>query len=144
MMACRADKPKPGKPGRASRTIHRGSLIAEMVIVQYSTVLSAGLPCGFPVRGPRTDNPLAGWVKPGCIHPNTLKPLDMLCRVCYNLYMADINIRKMPDDLIRKVKAQAALKGITMRDYVIASLQATIQGEEGAPKKKRGTASRTD
>jgi len=53
-----------------------------------------------------------------------------------------INLRKMPEELVRRVKAQAAMRGITMTQFVIESLEKALQGKEDRP--KRGTASRKD
>ena len=45
--------------------------------------------------------------------------------------MADMNLRNVPDDLHRKVKAEAALEGISLKALVIKAL------EEYLKKKKR-------
>jgi len=56
--------------------------------------------------------------------------------------MADVNIRKMPEELVRRVKSQAALRGMTMRDFVIEALEKALQQNEVGSKPKRATASR--
>jgi hypothetical protein len=33
----------------------------------------------------------------------------------------------IPDDLHRKVKAQAALEGMTLKDFIIAALEAAVK-----------------
>ena len=68
--------------------------------------------------------------------------IDNSVMLCYLANMSDIFLRKMPEDLIRRVKSQAALQGITMRDFVVDALEKALQGKEGKP--KRGTASRKD
>ena len=41
--------------------------------------------------------------------------------------MADINLRKVPDDLARRIKAFAAFKGVTMRDFILSTLEKEIE-----------------
>ena len=45
--------------------------------------------------------------------------------------MANINIREVPDDLHRRAKAEAAMEGITLKDFILKAL------EEYLKKKKR-------
>ena len=50
--------------------------------------------------------------------------------------MANFNIRDIPDDLARKVKAQAAADGITLHDFVVAVLRGKVEPEiylQGVP-----------
>lgn len=54
--------------------------------------------------------------------------------------MGNVNLRNMPDDLVRKAKAAAALRGISLRQLVIEALETALKGEEtkrraGAPRK---------
>jgi hypothetical protein len=56
--------------------------------------------------------------------------------------MGDILVRKMPDELIRRIKSEAALQGVTMRDFIVDSLEKTIEKIDASPKKKPSTASR--
>jgi hypothetical protein len=44
-----------------------------------------------------------------------------------------INLRDLPDDLVRRAKACAALNGITLRDFVIRAIGDAIRKDlEGA------------
>ncbi len=54
--------------------------------------------------------------------------------------MTVLNIRNMPDDIMRKAKSEAALQGVTLKEFVIAAMEAALQKKEESP--KRGTASR--
>jgi hypothetical protein len=40
-----------------------------------------------------------------------------------------INLRDLPEDLVRQAKAYAALSGLSLKDFVIQALQAAIQRE---------------
>ncbi len=53
--------------------------------------------------------------------------------------MGAVNLRNMPEDLIRKVKSQAALQGKSMREFVIVALEKALLKSGGSPKEKRGT-----
>ena len=50
--------------------------------------------------------------------------------------MTDYTIRQIPDELWRKVKAAAAMEGITIKQYIIKALQERLerQGEQGGNK----------
>jgi hypothetical protein len=37
-----------------------------------------------------------------------------------------INLRDLPDDLVRKAKACAALNGVTLRDFVIRAINRAV------------------
>ena len=41
--------------------------------------------------------------------------------------MATVYLREFPEDLHRKVKAEAALKGITMKKLVVRALEAYLK-----------------
>jgi len=58
--------------------------------------------------------------------------------------MSAIFLRKVPEDLIRKVKSEAALQGITMTAFVIEALEEALQRKGEGPKQKRSTVSRKD
>jgi plasmid stability protein len=38
-----------------------------------------------------------------------------------------INLRDLPDDLVRKAKACAALHGMTLRDFVLRAIESALQ-----------------
>ena len=57
----------------------------------------------------------------------------------YSGYMGTVNLRNMPDELIRRVKSQAALQGKSMREYVIEALEKVLLKAGGSPKSKRRT-----
>ncbi len=38
-----------------------------------------------------------------------------------------INLRDLPEELVRKAKACAALHGMTLKDFVVQSLEAAVQ-----------------
>ena len=40
-----------------------------------------------------------------------------------------INLRDLPEDLVRQAKAYAALSGLSLKDFVIQALQAAMQKE---------------
>jgi plasmid stability protein len=44
--------------------------------------------------------------------------------------MQTINLRNVPEDLVRKVKSKAALSGVTMRQFVIDTLTAAVEEEK--------------
>ncbi len=52
--------------------------------------------------------------------------------------MGDVNLRKMPDELIRRVKSQAALQGKPMREFVIDALEKALLKSGGSPREKWG------
>ena len=41
--------------------------------------------------------------------------------------MATVYLREFPEDLHRKVKAEAAMKGITMKELVVRALEAYLK-----------------
>ena len=47
--------------------------------------------------------------------------------------MSNINIRNVPEDLHRQAKAQAALQGITMQEFVIRAIREYLKkkGKKG-------------
>ncbi len=55
--------------------------------------------------------------------------------------MSDIYLRKIPEDLVRRVKAHAALQGMTMTQFVVEALEKVLK-DEGAATPKRAAASR--
>ena len=52
--------------------------------------------------------------------------------------MSSVNIRSMPEELVRRSKAQAALRGITLRDFVIEALEKALQEAAVSAGKRRG------
>ena len=61
----------------------------------------------------------------------------------YSLYtMAVLNMRKLPEALVRRVKSQAAIQGTTMRELVSGILDKALSEMEGASKPTRGKAPR--
>ena len=56
--------------------------------------------------------------------------------------MSSVNIRSMPEELVRRSKAQAALRGITLRDFVIEALEKALQEAAVSAGKRRGSVSR--
>jgi len=38
-----------------------------------------------------------------------------------------INLRDLPEDFVRRAKAHAAMSGITLKDFVIASVEKAMQ-----------------
>lgn len=40
-----------------------------------------------------------------------------------------INLRDLPVDLVRQAKAYAALRGMTLKDFVVHAISVAIQGE---------------
>lgn len=44
---------------------------------------------------------------------------------------------EIPDDLHRKAKSAAALKGITLKDFVVAALEQATKTAEPRPRKAR-------
>lgn len=38
-----------------------------------------------------------------------------------------INLRDLPDELVRRAKACAALRGVTLRDYVVRAIAAAVE-----------------
>ena len=70
------------------------------------------------------------------------KEVDNAGILGYIEYMGTVNLRNMPEVLIRRVKSQAALQGRSMREFVIEALEKALLKSGGSPKEKRGTASR--
>ena len=56
--------------------------------------------------------------------------------------MSSVNIRSMPEELVRRSKSQAALRGITLREFVIEALEKALQKGDIPPSKRRGSVSR--
>ena len=56
--------------------------------------------------------------------------------------MRDVNLRKMPEELIRRAKAQAALRGVTLKQFVIETLEKALQKSDVSAGKRRGKSSR--
>lgn len=46
---------------------------------------------------------------------------------------------EIPDDLHRQVKAEAALRGMTLKDFLIAALEASVRASRD-PKARKGRA----
>ena len=44
--------------------------------------------------------------------------------------MTDYTIRQIPDELWRKVKAAAAMEGITIKQYIIKALHERLERQE--------------
>jgi predicted HicB family RNase H-like nuclease len=40
-----------------------------------------------------------------------------------------LNIRNVPDDLIRRAKSAAALQGVTLRDWVLKAIEQKLKKE---------------
>jgi len=38
-----------------------------------------------------------------------------------------LNLRGLPDDIVRKAKAAAALEGITLKDWVVKAIEARLK-----------------
>ena len=68
-----------------------------------------------------------------------LTKLDALCNIGA---MRDVNLRKMPEELIRRAKAHAALRGMTLKQFVIETLEKALQKSDVSPSKRRGGAPR--
>ena len=45
--------------------------------------------------------------------------------------MAILNIKDFPDDLHRKAKAEAALMGISLKEFIIRALKETLKKKKG-------------
>jgi hypothetical protein len=45
--------------------------------------------------------------------------------------MADVLLRNMPQELMRQVKADAALQGLSMKQYVVNALELAVGKSEG-------------
>ena len=54
-------------------------------------------------------------------------------------YMSDVNVRNVPDDLVRQVKSKAALEGKTLREITIEAFERYAKEKE-KPLKVRRTA----
>jgi hypothetical protein len=69
-------------------------------------------------------------------------PFHML-QYLQRLQMSDLNIRKVPDDLIRALKIEAAENGKTLRDVCIERLERVFQrgpsGKVSTPSQKGGS-----
>jgi len=55
-----------------------------------------------------------------------------------------INLRDLPEEFVRRAKAHAAMNGITLKDFVIASVEKAMQekpstsrGADSKPRKKQ-------
>jgi hypothetical protein len=50
--------------------------------------------------------------------------LTNVCIVCYICLMPSksLNLRAVPDDLIRRAKSAAALQGVTLREWVLKAI----------------------
>jgi hypothetical protein len=57
------------------------------------------------------------------------------CNVCYTCYVADLNIRNVDSKLIARLKSDAALSGMTLREWCLQKLEGTAvaQGRERRP-----------
>jgi plasmid stability protein len=56
---------------------------------------------------------------------------------CYGHAMAHIQVKNVPDALLRKIRRCAAAEGRTIRDYVLEALRAKIAREEFADRLAR-------
>ena len=55
-----------------------------------------------------------------------------------------INLRDLPEEFVRRAKAQAAMNGMTLKDFVIAAVEKAMQekpstsrGADSKPRKKQ-------
>ena len=51
----------------------------------------------------------------------------MCCTCTYALHMTMLQIRNVPDDLHRRLKARAALSGMSLSDYALAELRRGLE-----------------
>jgi plasmid stability protein len=60
-------------------------------------------------------------------NPSALEIIDMLkaCKYFYNMKM--IQIRNVPDELHRRLKARAALEGTSLSEYLRSQIQAVAE-----------------
>ena len=68
--------------------------------------------------------------------------VDILDAICNTGVVGDVNLRKMPDQLIRRAKAQAALRGMSLKQLVIETLEKALKETDVSPSKARGKVSR--
>ena len=54
------------------------------------------------------------------------KICNILSLMCYSCYM-DLNIRKVPAELMARLKSEAALMGTTLREHCLARLGAVVE-----------------
>ena len=51
--------------------------------------------------------------------------------------MGVMNMRGLPDDLLRRVKIQSAVEGVTMKQFVISALEKALEGTKEIGKSTR-------
>jgi predicted HicB family RNase H-like nuclease len=62
-----------------------------------------------------------------------LVPIDCVGCICYIYHMPDsekntsLNVRVVPEELIRKAKSSAALQGKTLREWIIEAIQEKLR-----------------
>ena len=52
--------------------------------------------------------------------------------------MGVMNMRGLPDDLLRRVKIQSAVEGITMKQFAVKALEKALEGTQNFSKSTRG------
>ena len=65
--------------------------------------------------------------------------LDAIVELCDSSNMTDVTLRKVPEGLMRKVKAQAALQGLTMKQFIMDALEKTLREIGESRKSTRGS-----
>jgi antitoxin FitA len=73
----------------------------------------------------------------GCVVTGSHHFVDMFIAWKYVLHMKMIQIRNVPDELHRRLKARAALEGTSLSDYLRAQIQAVAERPTTAELKKR-------
>jgi len=58
---------------------------------------------------------------------NTHQMIDYTCTLWYISTMKVLNLRGLPDDLVRRAKASAALEGVTLKDWVMKAIQEKLK-----------------
>ena len=65
---------------------------------------------------------------PECRRNYSAEVLDMLITCNYRLHMSKmVQIRNVPDEIHRKLKARAALAGMTLSDYLLAEARRIVE-----------------
>jgi len=73
----------------------------------------------------------------GCVVTRSHHFVDMFIAWKYVLHMKMIQIRNVPDELHRRLKARAALEGTSLSDYLRAQIQAVAERPTTAELKQR-------
>jgi len=55
------------------------------------------------------------------------RSIDVVWYICYTWDMKVLNLRGVPDDLIRKAKSAAALQGITLREWMFKAMEEKLK-----------------